>query len=215
MNLKRINLDNQLTQTYKLDENGKVIKKKKKKNNKGGLKNESKQRVRGKRESSLRLMRGRSLLLLDYSKLERETLEIWIKLIKSRGESAKECPQLNHAQFNICMMDNNIKIDPDLSVTLFWTLITVYERKKKPKQSANLLTPIDDSSSNNTKNDNKNDNSFPETKSYGNNSSGVGKITAIIMKDIANKIKNSVVIDDHHLIQYHLLIMVLIKPFQF
>ena len=189
MGLQRENLDNQLIQTYKLDSNGKVKKKKKVKKH---LRRESKLKVRGKRESSLRLMRGRSLLLLDYSKLERETLEIWIKLIKSRGTSAKECPQLNHAQFNICMMDNNIKIDPDLSVTLFWTLITLYERKKQPKKSANLLSPREHTNNNND------DLKFPDTNNEEKELTDDNKaIQGQIMKERAKKIKKAFITPKH------------------
>jgi len=153
-------------------------------------------------------MRGRSLLLLDYSKLERETLEIWIKLIKSRAKSAKECPELNHAQFNICIMENQIKVDPDLSVTLFWMLITTYDRKKQIKKSATVLTPpsINDDynnnhllkfpiiNENNNKNNNNNNNELKEEKELNEENKD---IAGQIMKERAKKNKKAKITPKH------------------
>merc|ERR1712207_114822 len=52
---------------------------------------------------------------------------------------------LTHAQFNIALVDNQIKVDPDLSVDLFYELIRTWEiiekhreeKKKNPEKYAN------------------------------------------------------------------------------
>merc|ERR1712176_1539841 len=99
------------------------------------------------RHSSLRLMQERSMQFVQKNdpKAERASLKIWNLMVASRGGSEEKCPELNHAQFNIGLVECKISVDPDLSVDLFYELIRTWEiiekhreeKKKNPEKYAN------------------------------------------------------------------------------
>merc|ERR1719229_2067568 len=63
----------------------------------------------------------------------------------AKREDAETIKELSHAQFNIALVDNQISVDPDMSVDLFYELIRTWEiiekhredKKNNPEKYAN------------------------------------------------------------------------------
>jgi len=131
------NLDSELSIIWGIDETAKNKKKeKKKKLREKHLRKESFASLLTLRHSSLRLMneRSQSFVKQHDPKSENASIEIWNLMVKSRGGSEQECPELNHDQFNIALMDNQIAVDPDMSVDLFYELIKTWEIIEKHRE---------------------------------------------------------------------------------
>ena len=84
------------------------------------------------RHSSLRLMQARSMQFVQKNdpKAERTSIKIWNYLVKNRGGTEEACGELNHTQFNIGLNDNDIQVDPDMSVDLFYELMNMGDYRK-------------------------------------------------------------------------------------
>jgi len=87
------------------------------------------------RHSSLRLMEERSMQFVQKNdpKADKASLKIWNLMIANR-EDKDNVTQLTHAQFNIALVDNQISVDPDLSVDLFYELIRTWEIIEKHRE---------------------------------------------------------------------------------
>ena len=66
-------------------------------------------------------------------KAEKASLKIWRLMIANR-EDKDTVTELTHAQFNIALVDTQIKVDPDLSVDLFYELIRTWEIIEKHRE---------------------------------------------------------------------------------
>merc|ERR1712154_60861 len=133
--IKKENLESELSVIWGIDETSKKRKKEKRKKLKEKhLRKESFASLLTLRHSSLRLMQERSMQFVQKNdpKAERASIKIWTLLTKNRENEQKE--KLNHAQFNIAMVDNAISIDPDLSVDLFYELIRTWEIIEKHRE---------------------------------------------------------------------------------
>merc|ERR1712154_216407 len=116
------NLEADLSIIWGIDENSKKRKKEKRKKLKEKhLRKESFASLMTLRHSSLRLMEERSMQFVQKNdpKADKASLKIWNLMIANR-EDKDTCTELTHAQFNIAMMDNQISVDPDMSVDLFY-----------------------------------------------------------------------------------------------
>jgi len=131
------NLDSELSVIWGIDESAKKKKKEKRKKMKEKhLRKESFASLLTLRHSSLQLMQQRSTVFVQKSdpKAENASIEIWNYMVKTYGGSEEQCAELNHDQFNIALNDNNIQVDPDLSVDLFYELIRTWEIIEKHRE---------------------------------------------------------------------------------
>merc|ERR1719273_2825825 len=87
------------------------------------------------RHSSLRLMEERSMQFVHKGdpKAEKASLKIWSLMIANR-EDKDTVTELTHAQFNIALVDNQVQVDPDMSVDLFYELIRTWEIIEKHRE---------------------------------------------------------------------------------
>mmetsp|Transcript_54488 Transcript_54488/g.49045 ORF Transcript_54488/g.49045 Transcript_54488/m.49045 type:complete len:811 (-) Transcript_54488:91-2523(-) len=142
------NLDSELSIIWGIDETSKKKKKEKRKKLKEKhLRKESFASLLTLRHSSLRLMQERSMQFVQKNdpKAERASIKIWNYLVKTKGGTEAACEELNHPQFNIALVDNDIQVDPDMSVDLFYELIRTWEiiekhredKKNNPEKYAN------------------------------------------------------------------------------
>jgi len=126
----RDGLDSELNVIWGIDEHSKKRRKEQRRKLKEKhLRKESFASLMTLRHSSLQLVQSRSMQFVrrEDPKAEKASVQIWNLLVKDRGGSEVACPELNHAQFNICCDSIDITIDPDMSVDLFYELIRTYE----------------------------------------------------------------------------------------
>jgi len=126
----RDGLDSELNVIWGIDEHSKKRKKEQRRKLKEKhLRKESFASLMTLRHSSLQLVQSRSMQFVrrEDPKAEKASIQIWNLLVKDRGGSEALCPELNHAQFNICCDSIQITIDPDMSVDLFYELIRTFE----------------------------------------------------------------------------------------
>jgi len=126
----REGLDSELNVIWGIDEHSKKRKKEQRRKLKEKhLRKESFASLMTLRHSSLRLAHSRSMQFVrrEDPKAEKASVQIWDLLVKHRGGSEVACPELNHAQFNICLDSIEITVDPDMSVDLFYELIRTWE----------------------------------------------------------------------------------------
>jgi len=122
-------LEAELNIVWGIDDTAKRKKKEKRKKLKEKhLRKESFASLLTLRHSSLALMQTRSMNFTPQHdpKAETASISIWNFLVKNRDD-AETCAELNHAQFNIALVDNEIAVDPDMSVDLFYELIRTWE----------------------------------------------------------------------------------------
>eukprot|EP01083_Nonionella_stella_P015520 43436_1 len=58
-------------------------------------------------------------------KAEEASVKIWDLLVQNLPKDSKH--QMNYKQFKICLLDNRIRVDPDMSVDLFYELIRMWD----------------------------------------------------------------------------------------
>jgi len=119
-------LEAALNVVWGVDDTAKRKKKEKRKKLKEKhLRKESMSSLLTLRHSSLALMQTRSMNFTPHHDPKAETASalIWDLLVANRDNKA----DLNHAQFNIALVDNNILVDVDMSVDLFYELIRTWE----------------------------------------------------------------------------------------
>ena len=89
-----------------------------------------------RQDASLRLGQERSVQFVQKNdpKAERASIKIWNYLVKNRGGTEEECPEINHKQFIIALNDNEIQVNPDMSVDLFYEIIRTWEIIEKHRQ---------------------------------------------------------------------------------
>eukprot|EP01083_Nonionella_stella_P285965 973323_1 len=127
------NLDSECAVIWGIDETSKKKKKEKRKKLKEKhLRKESFASLLTLRHSSLRLMQERSMQFVQKNdpKADRASINIWNLLVRNRDDAQ----ELTHTHFNIELVNNNIEVDPDLSVDLFYELIRTWEIIEKHRE---------------------------------------------------------------------------------
>lgn len=104
------------------------------------LRRESIVNLRTLRDNSLTLMKHRSIgniykdEIRNREKIDETGIKIWQYLSKSKPQP---CEQLTHDQFNIGLNDNQIKVDCDLSLDLFYEIFHVMQKLDKHNRERN------------------------------------------------------------------------------